>query len=241
LSRKRGSCVVAEPQRIDSDTHFGSDAWHLPRLRLNARLMSFQTEPTNLPPPRLILASASPRRQSLLRDAGYEFEVDPAEVDEGAYPASFLPSQIAVYLAEAKARVVAARHPDAVVVAADTVVAFGDQSLGKPADAAHARAMLQLLSGTTHLVMTGVAVANHAASFFKSSRSLSAVRMRFLTAGELERYIAGGEWQGKAGAYGIQDPDPFVTRQTGSRTNIIGLPMATTRQLLAEAGIHPMR
>jgi septum formation protein len=70
---------------------------------------------------------------------------------------------------------------------------------------------------------------------------MSAVRMRSLSDEEINRYVAGGEWQGKAGGYGIQDPDPFVTRQTGSRTNIIGLPMATTRQLLAEAGIHPMR
>jgi septum formation protein len=194
-----------------------------------------------LPSLKLILASASPRRQSLLRDANYEFEVDPAEVDESNYPASFLPSQVAVHLAEAKARAVSARHPDDVVLAADTVVAFGDQVLGKPTDGNHARRMLQLLSGTTHLVITGVCVAHRAANFFKSNRAMSAVRMRVLTPGEIERYVASNEWQGKAGGYGIQDPDPFVTRQTGSRTNIIGLPMSTTRALLAEAGANPVR
>ena len=101
--------------------------------------------------------------------------------------------------------------------------------------------MLQLLSGTTHLVITGICVANQTMRFFKSARAISAVRMRVLTPGEIERYVAGGEWQGKAGGYGIQDLDPFVTRQAGSKTNIVGLPMSITRQLLAEAGVTPIR
>jgi septum formation protein len=190
---------------------------------------------------KLILASASPRRQELLRDAGYVFEVDPADVDESAHPASMLPAQVAVLLAEAKARVVAARHPEDVVLAADTVVAFGDQLLGKPADAAAAKKMLQLLSGTTHLVITGVCVMRQAAQFAKSTRSMSAVRMRVLTAREIEEYVAGGQWQGKAGGYGIQDPDPFVIRVAGSESNVVGLPMSVTRQLLAEAGVKAER
>ena len=190
--------------------------------------------------PRLILASASPRRQSLLRDAGYQFDVDPAEIDEeAAYPLGMLPSKVAVHLAEAKARAVAARHADAVVLAADTVVAFGDLLLGKPVDAAHATQMLQLLSGTTHIVITGLCVTNAAAGFFKSARAMSAVKMRPLTVGEIDRYVASNEWEGKAGGYGIQDPDPFVVRQAGSHTNIVGLPMSLTRKLLEEAGVRP--
>ena len=192
-----------------------------------------------MPGPPLILASASPRRQSLLRDAGFEFEVDAPDIDETSYPPSFLPSQIAVHLAEAKARFVAPRHADAVTLAADTVVAFGDQMLGKPNDPAHAKRMLHLLSGTTHLVITGICVANPSANFFKSARVISAVKMRIMTPGEIDRYVEGGEWQGKAGGYGIQDPDPFVVRQAGSKTNIIGLPMSLARQLLAEAGVTP--
>jgi len=192
-----------------------------------------------LPAPRLILASASPRRQSLLRHAGFEFDVDPAEIDESAYPPSLLPSLVALHLAENKARAVSARHPDDVVLAADTVVAFGDQLLGKPADANHARKMLQLLSGTTHLVITGVCVTRRSTNFFKSTRVMSAVRMRFLTPAEIEQYVASGQWEGKAGGYGIQDQDPFVTRTAGSHTNIVGLPMSTSRALLAEAGITP--
>ena len=199
-----------------------------------------EPNPTALPPPpRLILASASPRRQSLLRDAGYAFEVDPPDVDESAVPPGMLPSKVAQHLAEVKAKAVAARHADAVVLAADTVVAFGDTLLGKPADPAHARKMLQLLSGTTHIVITGVCVTNQSTGFFKSMRVMSAVKMRFLTPGEIERYVASNEWQGKAGGYGIQDQDPFVVRQSGSHTNIVGLPMNAARHLLEEAGVKP--
>jgi septum formation protein len=191
--------------------------------------------------PKLILASSSPRRQSLLRDAGYLFDVDPADIDEANYPASMLPSQIAAHLAESKAKVVAERHPNDVVLAADTVVAFGDQSLGKPDDEGHARKMLNLLSGTTHLVITGVSVMRLATRFARTTRVMSAVKMRIMTPAEIDRYVAGGDWKGKAGGYGIQDNDPFVVRQAGSHTNIVGLPMTTARQLLHEAGIMPNR
>ena len=192
-----------------------------------------------MPPPRFILASASPRRQDLLRDAGYAFDVDPADIDEDDYPQGMLPTAIAMRLAEAKARAVAARHPNDVVLAADTVVAFGDSPLGKPGDPAHARRMLQLLSGTTHVVVTGVCVMRQDPLFFKAARVMSAVKMRVLTPGEIDRYVASNEWQGKAGGYGIQDKDPFVVRLSGSHTNIVGLPMTVTRKLLEEAGITP--
>jgi septum formation protein len=192
-----------------------------------------------LPPPRLILASASPRRQSLLRDAGYAIDVDPADINEDDYPQGMLPSAIAVRLAEAKARAVAPRHPGDVILAADTVVAFGDTPLGKPADAADAKRMLQVLSGTTHIVITGVCVMRQTPPFFKSTRVMSAVKMRKMTPSEIERYVESNEWQGKAGGYGIQDKDPFVVRQSGSHTNIVGLPMSVARQLLEEAGVKP--
>ena len=194
---------------------------------------------TALNGPRFILASASPRRQSLLRDAGYEFEIDAADIDESAYPTGMLPSKVAVHLAEAKAKAVAARHPDDVILAADTVVAFGDAMLGKPNDAAHAKRMLELLSGTTHIVITGVAVMHVAAEFNRTARAMSAVRMRLLAPTEIDHYVASGAWQGKAGGYGIQDPDPFVIRQAGSHTNIVGLPMTLTKALLSDAGVVP--
>src|SRR5438045_2779022 len=107
---------------------------------------------------RLILASRSPQRQLLLRQAGYEFDIEPADIDESNFPASMLPTELALQLSRAKANAVADRFPDAVVLGADTVVAFGDRILGKPKDPADARTMLELLSGTTQIVITGVTV-----------------------------------------------------------------------------------
>lgn len=191
------------------------------------------------PSPKLILASGSPRRTELLMEAGYVFEIDAANIDENDYSVTFTPMQIAEHLAKEKARVVAGRHPDAVVLAADTIVTFGDRLLGKPLDEADARRMLLLLSGTTHIVITGVAVVRQGGMIVRSGRTMSAVRMRHLKPVELNNYLATGDWQGKAGGYGIQDRDPFVTRVAGSQTNVVGLPMQLTKELLAEARIHP--
>jgi septum formation protein len=185
----------------------------------------------------LILASASPRRQQLLREAGYAFVVHPANVDEENYPRGTLPADLAQQLAVRKANAVAPQFPEDVVLAADTVVAFGDRPLGKPADATAALRMLDLLSGTTHIVITGVAVVRLAAKHSATARVMSAVRMRQLSPEEIARYVATNDWQGKAGGYGIQDRDPFVTRIAGCHTNIVGLPMTETRRLLAVAGI----
>jgi septum formation protein len=176
-----------------------------------------------------------------LRDAGYVFDCVPADVDEDDFPEGTLPADLALYLARLKATAVADREPDAVVVAADTVVAFGDLILGKPRDADHARQMIELLSGTTHVVVTGVAVLHRAKKFFRNARVMSSVHMRPLSALELDCYVNSGDWQGKAGGYGIQDKDPFVTRIAGDHTNIIGLPMPKTRQLLSAAGVEPRK
>ena len=189
--------------------------------------------------PRLILASASPRRQSLLREAGYEFVVEPANIDEDTIPRGMLPSHAAVHLAVEKARIVSARFPEDIVLAADTIVAFGDVILGKPQSPDAAREMLKLLSGTTHLVITGVTIVQKATGYDVHAREMSAVRMKFLTPKQIDDYVAGGEWRGKAGGYGIQDNDPFVTRLAGSHSNIVGLPMRLTRDLLAGVKIVP--
>jgi septum formation protein len=186
--------------------------------------------------PRLILASASPRRQQLLREAGYRFAIRPADIDEDDHP-PMRPADLAEFLASLKAQAVSGQLPQAVVLGADTVVAFGDEILGKPRDEGDARRMLRLLSGTTHLVITGVAVVRAASAFFTAAHVMSAVHMRDLTDAEVDRYVATGQWQGKAGGYGIQDNDPFVTRTSGSHSNIVGLPLDETRRLLAQAGI----
>jgi septum formation protein len=189
--------------------------------------------------PRLILASASPRRQSLLAEAGYRFVVQPANVDEDGYPENMLPADVARHLAFVKADTIATRFGNDVILGADTVVAFGDKMLGQPEDADDARRILTLLGGTTHVVITGLAVICRATQFVRTTRVMSAVRMRAMAAQELDDYVASGQWAGKAGAYGIQDEDPFVTRISGCHTNIVGLPMKATRGLLAAAGVEP--
>lgn len=172
----------------------------------------------------------------MLAGAGYAFDVVPADIDESSFP-TMAPSELARQLALAKAERVAGRHPDAVVLGADTVVALGERVLGKPANADEAKAMLELLSGTTHLVITGLAAVRLAGPFSQSGRVMSAVRMRWLGRGEIDGYVASGQWEGKAGGYGIQDPDPFVVRMAGSHSNIVGLPLAAVVEMLSAAGV----
>lgn len=191
--------------------------------------------------PHLVLASASPRRRELLHEAGYDFEVHPAEVDEDDFPASLLPADLATMLARQKAEAIAQRFPERVVLGADTVVAFGDQILGKPRDAVDAVRMLTLLAGTTHIVITGVAVVFRMHAVERVERVMSAVQMKSLTDVEIRRYVDSRLWEGKAGGYGIQDPDPFVRRVAGDFTNIVGLPIKVAKALLHDAGVDPVR
>jgi len=191
-----------------------------------------------LPVPTLILASASPRRESLLREAGYEFTVRPSNFDESpAEQAGMLPSALALHLAEAKAHAIAEQFPEAVVLAADTVVAFGDLTIGKAIDADDARRILQLLSNTTHMVITAIAVIGWKLNFQAIERVMTAVQMRPLSDRQIDSYVESGKWQGKAGAYGLQDGVDFVDRVWGCRTNVVGLPIKTAKRLLDQAGI----
>lgn len=190
---------------------------------------------------RLVLASASPRRAALLRQWGYEFAVLPADIDEDSCPPGMPPAEQARWLSYRKAHHVAQSRPADVVLGADTVVAFGDLALSKPADADDARRMLALLSGTTHIVITGVTLVCLENALCETASVLSAVRMRELSPQEIDAYVAGGQWQGKAGGYGIQDDDPFVTRISGSHTNIVGLPMEAVSRMLHSAGISRSR
>ena len=188
---------------------------------------------------RLVLASASPRRQQLLRQAGYEFAVFPANIDEDTFP-NLSPLELARHLSFEKAKAVAGRFPHDVVLAADTVVAFGDRALSKPEDAEDARRMLNLLSATTHIVITGVTLMQKESQLQQTRAEMSAVRMRQLSPKEIDDYIASGQWEGKAGGYGIQDDDPFVTKMSGSHTNIVGLPMELVEKMLGEVNIIPV-
>jgi septum formation protein len=174
---------------------------------------------------RLVLASASPRRRDLLAARGVAFEVLPADVDEESERAP-TPEDLAEALAQKKARAVAARLTEGVVLAADTVVAVGAATLGKPVDAADAARMLRTLSGTTHRVVTGFCARDVATGAERSGRVTTFVTMRRLTDADVADYVASGEPFGKAGGYAIQETgDRFVVALDGPFDNVVGLPV----------------
>jgi septum formation protein len=183
----------------------------------------------------LVLASASERRRRLLESLGLPFTVVPADVDESARPGESAEA-CALRLAREKARAVAARHGEGTVLAADTLAALGDRSIGKPRDEEDARAILRSLSGTEHRVVTGVAVLRARAGREASGVAVTAVTMRPLTEDDVRGYVASGEAMGKAGAYAVQETgDRFVASMRGDFDNVVGLPMRLVRELLAEA------
>ena len=187
---------------------------------------------------RLILASSSPRRIELLALIGIKPDlVDPADIDETPLKAE-MPPRLAERLARTKAGVVAERHPDAYVLAADTVVAVGRRLLEKPADEAEAKRFLQLLSGRNHRVFTGVALAYGG----KVHTRVVDTRVSFkvLSDEEIADYVASDEWRGKAGGYGIQGrAGAFVQRIVGSHPAVMGLPLYEVSNLLRGAGWRP--
>ena len=187
----------------------------------------------------LVLASASPRRLSLLYQIGIApDDLDPAALDETPLK-SELPRDHARRLARAKAEAVAARRPGAFVLAADTVVALGRRILPKAEDEATARRCLELLSGRRHSVLGGVEVI---APDGRAARRLvtTAVKMKRLTAAEIDGYLASGEWHDKAGGYAIQGrAAAFIPAITGSYSNVVGLPLAETAALLTGLGYRP--
>lgn len=184
----------------------------------------------------LVLASASPRRLELLRQVGIEPDlVDPADIDETPQRDE-TPRRLVARLAVGKAQAVAARHPDAHVLAADTIVAVGRRILGKPEDEADARRMLTLLSGRPHKVLTGVAVIapeGRAASRVVESR----ITFKRITDRELDAFIVGGDWTDASGGYKIHKlAGAFVTDISGSYTSVVGLPLYETLNLLGGLG-----
>ena len=189
--------------------------------------------------PPLVLASASPRRLELLRQVGLVPDrIDPAEIDETPRLGE-LPPAHAMRLAEEKARAVIPRHPSAYILAADTVVACGRRILPKPADEASARSCLELLSGRRHRVHGGIALASPDGRFV-SRRVDSQVAFKRLSEAEIAAYLRSGEWRGKAGGYAIQGRAATLIRWVcGSYSNIVGLPLFETAQLLAGGGYPP--
>ena len=180
-----------------------------------------------------ILASASPRRRRLLEQLGTRFRVQVSPAEE-VVPDGMAPSEVVQKLALDKALPVAAAHPEALTLAADTVVVFEGDVLGKPADAAEARAMLRRLSGHTHTVFTGVALVHPASARRTTTYEATDVTFGPLTDDEIARYVAGGSPMDKAGAYGIQDDRGalFVARIEGDYYNVVGLPLYRLYQVL---------
>jgi len=189
-------------------------------------------------PHSIILASASPRRRELLAAIGVAFEVVPSHVDESTDEGD--PVLVAELLARRKAEAVAAAHPEALVIGSDTVVVLDGRILGKPGDAAEAREMLTSLRGRSHEVVTGVTVALGGRALNDHDRTV--VHMRDYEDAAIAAFIASGSPFDKAGGYAIQD-EAFapVARFEGCRCNVVGLPLATLRGLLAQFGVRTTR
>jgi len=194
--------------------------------------------------PRVVLASASPRRHELLTRAGLVFEVEPAEVDE-SLPPGLDPLEAAQHLAERKTRAVAERHPEPVLVlGADTIVARARGTefdyFGKPGTPEEATAMLSALSGSRHMVVTGVCVVRTQDQRLWLDSERTWVTMRLIQPQEIAEYVDSGEWRDKAGGYAIQESaDRFVTElRGGGFDNVVGLPVTLTLSLLRAAGVR---
>ena len=185
--------------------------------------------------PKLILASRSPRRRDLLREAGYEFEIQPADdsVESGLYSGES-PGKLVTRLARLKAQDVACRVDQGLILGCDTVAECEGQILGKPTDARHAGQMLQLLSGRRHRVYSGVCLWSRPDDRAIVRVCETTLMMDSLTSSQLDEYLASGGWEGKAGAFGYQDRLGWVQIVEGSESNVVGLPMELFAEMLQE-------
>ena len=189
----------------------------------------------------LILASTSPRRKYLLEQAGLRFRVVPSPFDESGVPPD-APARYVRRLAEAKADAVAALHPGAWVIGADTIVAEGRRLLGKPASPEEAREMLARLSGKTHQVYTGFCICRQAGRQRFVDAVGTDVTFKTLSPPEIDWYIRSGEPFDKAGAYAIQGIGTFLVRRIkGSYSNVVGLPVCEVVEILIREGVLTLR
>jgi len=197
----------------------------------------FQPSPANCKRP-IILASTSPRRRQLLAEAGYKFTIVPPDIDESSFftdataPAG-LTDKYAKRLALAKAKNVAEKHPDCLVIGADTIVDFNGQIIGKPADAKEAEQITRKLFSRPHKVITAVAIVRLSDGIEVVESDCTTVYPKKVTDEQIAEHIKSGFWRDKAGAYAIKETgDEFVERIEGSLTNVMGLPMELLGRLL---------
>jgi nucleoside triphosphate pyrophosphatase len=185
----------------------------------------------------LILASASPRRRELLAAAGFVFEVvAPRKWAECGVCSGESPPDLVARLAYQKAAEVSTRVGPATIVACDTVAVCRGQILGKPADEAHARQMLEAFAGQPHQVYSGLCVWRVPEGQPLVNVDETALRMDRISPAQIEDYLASGLWEGKAGAFGFQDRPGWLHIERGSESNVVGLPMELLQRMLAETG-----
>jgi septum formation protein len=187
---------------------------------------------------RIILASASPRRKELLEKIGLKFEVEPSDYPEDMR-SGLSPDELARAISLEKARVVASRHRNAIVIAADTFIVFRGKIMGKPNTEAEARKMLMRLKGKPHSVITGFTILDTDKNKVLTKSVETVVHIKNLTSEEIEAYVKSGEPLDKAGAYAIQGlGSVIVERIEGDYFNVIGLPLSALAKGLKEFGIH---
>jgi septum formation protein len=189
-------------------------------------------EQINVP---IILASSSPRRKQLLAEAGYKFTSVSPDIDESAFAAEGInPCEYAKRLALAKAKSVAEKFPNCLVIGADTVADYKGRIIGKPADAKEAEEITRQLFSGPHKVITAVAIVRIVDGTEIVESDTTAVYPKKLTESQIAEHIKGGSWRDKAGAYAIQEGgDEFIERIEGSLTNVMGLPMELLQSVLA--------
>ena len=180
----------------------------------------------------LILASASPRRRQLLLEAGYTLEVEPSDTAEPDPVPDISPAEYAAHLAWRKARAVARRRQSGLILGADTVGVVDGQILTKPLDRNDAERMIRLQEGRDTQVITGLCLYRAERDEWKGTVEESTVRFRRLSDFERTTYLESNRWEGKSGAYGVQDGDPFVSVVRGSFSNVVGLPLERLKRLL---------
>jgi len=187
--------------------------------------------------PKLILASKSPRRSDLLKQAGLTFSIIPSEFDESSVTMSDPDSYVRT-LAKSKATDISKKHPDCWVLGADTIVLIDDSILGKPESKDEARSMLKQLSGKTHQVITGYCLCCQTKNAIISETVKTDVHFKTLSDTEIEWYIQTGEPFDKAGAYAIQGIGTFLVKSiNGSYTNVVGLPICEVMEVMVKEGI----
>jgi septum formation protein len=187
---------------------------------------------------KIILASASPRRKEIFKKTGLKFEVDESDFDEKVDP-GLKPHELAKFLSRAKAKDVARRHRNALVIAADTIVIAGRKIFGKPGGEKQAREMLKTLSGKAHSVITGFTIIDTAGKKELSRAVETKVYVKRLGADEIAAYIRSGEPFGKAGAYGIQGLGAVIVKKIeGDFFNVMGLPLNALAEGLKKFGVH---